>query len=139
MIFARWFLSSKTPRNFTNFTVSTLCYLISNLRNKKGRSCFLLGLRKREYCFSNNKREFICIKPFITFLHFLINQREQSFLSPYAHKKDLILYISKEAFLINGFLFHLGNMCHKQTYKWISTWINKNKIKDFLFSESKEL
>ena len=43
------FSSSKTPRNFIDFTLSTLCFLISNLGNKRGRSSFLLGLWKREY------------------------------------------------------------------------------------------
>ena len=43
---------------------------------------------KGVFTFPNVKREFICLKPFINFLQFLINQREQKFLSPYAHKKD---------------------------------------------------
>ena len=43
------FSSSKTPRNLTDFTPSTLYFLTSNLGNKRGRSSFLLGLWKREY------------------------------------------------------------------------------------------
>ena len=53
-IYFKWSLqdrcfSSKTPRKFTDSTLSTFCLLISNLGNKKGISSFLLALWKREY------------------------------------------------------------------------------------------
>ena len=63
------FKSSKTSTNFIDFTLFPLCVLISNLGNKKERPSFLLGLWTREYIvFSNVKREFLCLKPFINFM-----------------------------------------------------------------------
>ena len=41
--------SSKRPINFFDFTLSTFCFLISNLDNKRRRLSFLSGLWKREY------------------------------------------------------------------------------------------
>ena len=64
------FSSSRTPRNFIDFTLCISRFLISKLGNKRGRPCFLFGLCKREYFVFPT---FICFKPFINFLQFLIN------------------------------------------------------------------
>ena len=82
------FSSSKTPRKFIDFTLSTLCFLISNLVNKWGRSSFLLGLWKREYFLFPMLRESLFASNHLLIFCSSLLTRENKVLSPYAHKKD---------------------------------------------------
>ena len=122
------FSSSKTPRNFIDSTLSTLCFLISNLGNKRGRSSLLLGLWKREYfVFSTLRESLFTSNHSLIFCSSWLTEKTK-FLNRYVHQKDschLQTLRVKSCWIVE--IIYI-----QQEQQWFQYWALRNPVTDIL-------